>query len=73
VAAVFPEGAPLPARGTEEWNAAERKRSAWEGLRGLRRRDAMAKFVALVEEAVPEWEVFVGLVSTPTAGERAAE
>ena len=63
VVAVLPEGAALPARASEEWAAAERRRGAWARLRGLRRREAMAKFVALVEEAVPEWETVQ--VSTP--------
>lgn len=76
MAAVFPEGAALPERGSEEWAAAERKRAAWARLRGLRRREAMARFVGLVEEAVPDWEAAAGAVSTPGGGaaaERAAE
>ena len=74
MAAVLPEGAQLPVAGSEEWLAAERKREAWAALRTLRRRDAMAKFVALVEQAVPEWEAAANAVSTPGGhAERTAE
>ena len=67
VAMVLPEGAAPPAPGSEEYRAAARRRDAWAGLAGLRRRDAMARFVAEVEAGVPSWEARAGEVHTPVA------